>query len=677
MKFPSSPARIIAAICFVIACALSASQQPNIIFILCDDLGYGDVGVFFQNERARLNDKTEPWHFTPQLDNMAEEGAMLPHHYAAAPVCAPSRASLIGGVHQGHSNLRNNQFDKAIEDNHTLASVLKQLGYATFAVGKWGIHGNGDSNPHSPNGYPAHPLNRGFDQYFGYLKHKDGHRHYPKEDGSTLLENNTDVTADYDACYTTDLFTARTKQWIIEHQQSQPEQPFFIYLAHDTPHAELQVPTMPYPSGGGLHGGLRWLGKPGKMINTATGPINSWIHPDYSNARWKNNQPWPDVYQRYATMVRRIDDSVGDLIHLLKDLQIDDNTLIVFTSDNGPSKESYMKEAYAPNFFNSFGPFDGIKRDLLEGGIRVGALARWPAQIAPATVCEAPSAFWDWLPTFTEIAGMPAPARSDGVSLLPMLTGQGTQQASQLYFEYRQEKKSPGYQDFLPHHRNLKRGDMQAIRIGDHIGVRYNIKDPHAPFKIYNVVRDPQQAHDLSLERRDLQQQMQDRTLQMRRPSPEAKRTYDHTPVPAVSVQNLKPGLNCFDYSTKSPWVANTDHLTATAHGQVKSLDNALESLSQNSQRLVTGYFRAPKTGKYTFTLTTGANALIRLHEITLIDADANYRQGSSVSATIMLEAGVHPIRCYLKPGDTNQLALECSGPGFERTTVPASAYFR
>ncbi|MEN8662288.1 MAG: sulfatase-like hydrolase/transferase [Lentimonas sp.] len=668
---------ILAIICSAIASTLSASQQPNIIFILCDDLGYGDVGVFYQNERARVNNKAEPWHFTPQLDKMAAEGAMLPHHYAAAPVCAPSRASLMGGVHQGHSNLRNNQFDKALEDNHTLASVLQDSGYATFAVGKWGIHGYGGPKPEFENGYPAHPLNRGFDQYFGYLKHKDGHRHYPKEDGSHILDNTTDVTADYDACYTTDLFTARTKQWIIDHQENKPEQPFFVYLAHDTPHAELQVPTMPYPTGGGLDGGMRWLGKSGKMINTAQGRINSWIHPDYANARWKKNQPWPDVYQRYATMVRRIDDSVGDLIHLLKDLKIDDNTLIVFTSDNGPSKESYMKEPYAPDFFNSFGPFDGIKRDLLEGGIRVGALARWPAQIAPATICDAPSAFWDWMPTFTEMAGKRAPARSDGVSLLPMLTGKGTQQASQLYFEYQKDNKSPSYQDFLPEHRNLKRGNMQAIRIDDFIGVRYNIKDPKAPFSIYNVVRDPQQSRNLSVERKDLQQQMQDRILQMRRPSVDAQRAYDKIPVPSVKTHNLELGLNWFDYSINSSWVANTKGLKASANGQIETFDNALESISEGSQRLVTGYFSAPSTGKYTFTFTGDAQALIRLHELTLIDADANYISGNSLSATIHLQAGMHPLRCYFKPGGAYKVLLECSGPGFEKIKLPASALFR
>lgn len=668
---------LLAVICSAITSTLSAGEQPNIIFILCDDLGYGDIGVFYQNERAVANDRAEPWHLTPQLDQMAAEGAMLPHHYAAAPVCAPSRASLMGGVHQGHSNLRNNQFDKALEDNHTLASVLQKSGYATFAVGKWGIHGYGNPKPEFENGYPAHPLNRGFDQYFGYLKHKDGHHHYPKEDGCHLIDNNTDVTADYDACYTTDLFTARTKQWIIDHQEKQPEQPFFIYLAHDTPHAELQVPTMPYPSGGGLNGGMRWLGNPGKMINTAEGSINTWIHPDYSGARWKDNQPWPDIYQRYATMVRRIDDSVGDLIHLLKDLEIDDNTLIVFTSDNGPSKESYMKAAYAPDFFNSFGPFDGIKRDLLEGGIRVGALARWPAQIAPDTVCDAPSGFWDWMPTFTEMAGMPAPARSDGVSLLPMLTSKGTQQASQLYFEYQKDNKSPNYQEFLPQHRNQKRGDMQAIRIGDFVGVRYNIKDSQDPFKIYNIVRDPQQSTDLSVERGDLQQQMQDRTLQMRRPSSGAKRIYDQTPVPAIEAHNLTLGLDWFDYSTNTPWVAKTNGLTETASGQIKTFDSALDSISDGSQRLVTGYFRAPSTGQYTFTLTSGAKALLRLHESTLIDADANYTTGNPISATINLEAGIHPIRCYLKKGDTNEILLECSGPGFEKAALPAAAWYR
>src|SRR5690606_19458811 len=171
---------------------------------------------------------------------------------------------------------------------------------------------------------------RGFEYYYGYIRHRDGHEHYPKEGihrgKKEVWENMTDVSAGLDRCYTTDLFTAKTKQIITDHVKQSPEQPFFVYLAYDTPHAVLSLPTQAYPEGGGLEGGLQWLGEPGKMINTASGTPDSYYHPDYAEATWDHDadpttaeQPWPDVQKRYATVVRRIDDSVADLMSLLKD----------------------------------------------------------------------------------------------------------------------------------------------------------------------------------------------------------------------------------------------------------------------------------------------------------------------------------------------------------------------
>ena len=187
--------------------------------------------------------------------------------------------------------------------------------------------------------------------------------HYPKEDKKELWENDREISADFDKCFTTDLFTARAKKWITDKKKTDPKKPFFLYLAYDTPHAILQLPPSPFPKEG-----LKWLGEKGKMINTAVGRKDSYMHPDYKNATWDHDgepktaeKSWPNVYQRYATNVRRIDDCVGDLLAHLKTLNIDENTLVVFTTDNGPSKESYLPEGYRPDFFNSFGPFDGIK----------------------------------------------------------------------------------------------------------------------------------------------------------------------------------------------------------------------------------------------------------------------------------------------------------------------------
>ena len=167
--------------CQMLTCLAWAqvAPRPNIVFVLCDDLGYGDTGYFFQKLRQTANDRSEPWHLTPKLDGIAAEGLQLPHHYCPAPVCAPSRGSLLTGRHQGHANVRNNQFDKALQNNHTLGTVLKQAGYATACIGKWGLQGGGGN----PAAWPAYPTKRGFDYYYGYVRHGDGHEHYPKEGG--------------------------------------------------------------------------------------------------------------------------------------------------------------------------------------------------------------------------------------------------------------------------------------------------------------------------------------------------------------------------------------------------------------------------------------------------------------------------------------------------------------
>ena len=281
---------------------------------------------------------------------------MLSQQYCAAPVCAPSRASILLGQSQGHANVRDNQFDKALEDNYTMANTLRKAGYSTAAIGKYGLQGD-DRWDENGSQWPAHPLKRGFDYFLGYMRHVDGHEHYPKEGlyrgTKQVWEDTTDISEDLDKCYTADLWTAAAKHWITKHEQGKDSaKPFFMYLAFDTPHAVLELPTQAYPEGGGLNGGMQWLGEKGKMISTAGGTIDSWIYPDYANATWDDDKdpstaevPWPEVYKRYATDTRRIDDAVGDMVQLLKDLNIDKNTIIVFTSDNGPSRESYLQRS--------------------------------------------------------------------------------------------------------------------------------------------------------------------------------------------------------------------------------------------------------------------------------------------------------------------------------------------
>lgn len=662
------------------------ARRPNLIFILTDDQGFGDLGVLFQNSRKQKGDRADPSHATPNLDAFAAQGAILPNHYCPAPVCAPSRASLLLGVHQGHANVRDNQFDKALEANHTFASVVRQAGYATAAIGKWGLQGEGKG----PD-WEAHPLNRGFDYYYGYIKHADGHEHYPKEtpyrnkEGMQVWENRTNVVAGLDKCYTADLFTARAKQWIVDQEKGHPDQPFCLYLAYDTPHATTELPTQPYPEGGGLKGGMQWLGQPGHMVNTASGTIDSWIHPDYRDATYDHdNNPatpeiaWPMVYKRYATSVRRIDSAVGDLVQLLQDLKIDEETLVVFASDNGPSNESYLKQPLHPDFFASFGPFDGIKRDCWEGGVRVPALARWPGHIPAGSTFKQPSGFWDWLPTFADAAGIPAPARTDGVSLLPGLTGQGTQRDRGFqYIEYNVDGQTPAYRQFAANHAKRRRNQMQALRFGDLVAVRYDIKSNADDFEIYNVEADPQETKDLGQTPKmlRLQRQLKAKVLQVRRPNPSAPRPYDNELVPAVAGTPAiqLPGVNWKRYEGSFPWVPDFEALKPTATGTA-----ATPTLPEGAGGLLfTGWIQVPQDGEYTIGIATDTAALLRIHDATVIDADAGYTAGSEKTGKIKLQAGLHPFRLfYIHRGEaTPKLEFTWTGPGLEKQSIPASAF--
>jgi arylsulfatase A-like enzyme len=663
-----------------------AADRPNIIFVLCDDLGYGDTGAFFQKMRQTAANSSEPWMMTPQLDTMATEGLQLRSHYCPAPVCAPSRASLLLGTHQGHANVRDNQFDKALADNYTLATVLKDAGYATACVGKWGLQGSGGT----PAAWPAYPTKRGFDYYFGYVTHGDGHEHYPKEGlysgAKKVYDGDTEVSVQLDKCYTTDLFTARSKKWIADHQTANPTQPFFLYLALDTPHAVLELPTQAYPAGGGLTGGLQWTGTSGAMINTASGTIDSFYHPDYAAATWDHDnisttaeQAWPDVYRRYATCVRRIDDAMGDLVKTLKDLSIDSNTLIVFTTDNGPSKESYLTEKYDPNFFNSFGPFDGIKRDVWEGGIRVGATVRWPAGAPANRVSNLPCQFHDWMPTFAELAGTPVPAVSDGTSLVPTLKNTGVQKPPQVYVEYFEGGTTPNYPEFLAAHRSRRRNQMQAIRVGDFVGVRYNIASATDDFEVYNIISDPQQATNLASSRASLQQQMKDTVLRLRRPNTSAPRPYDAALIPPIATAAVTGGIAWKEYSHTNDYLPDLLLSTPIATGTSTRPDLAVLSRRDDVAALITGYLQVPSDGTYTFYLNSDTRAYLRIHEASVIDADFGYVGGTERSASIDLKSGRHPFRLYYarRTAGTPALSLQWQGPNFTRQAIPDGVYLR
>ncbi|MES1249054.1 MAG: sulfatase-like hydrolase/transferase [Chitinophaga rupis] len=719
-----------------------SKASPNIIFILADDQGYGDLGTFFQNQRAQAHDASKPFELTPHLDRLAGEGTMLTQYYVAAPICAPSRASLMLGVSQGHANVRDNEFDKALDDNYTMPNTLRKLGYSTALIGKWGLEGN---DKYDLNGYqwPAHPLKRGFDYYFGYMRHSDGHEHYPKEalyrkywaeNSKGVWQNFTNLTQQLDKCYTADLWTAAAKKYITDHVRgSDKAKPFFLYLAFETPHAVQELPTQAYPKGGGLHGGMQWLGTPGHFITTASGTPDSYTYPEYADATYDNDNnpatpavPWPDTYKRYATANRRIDDAVGDVMQLLHDLKIDSNTLVIYTSDNGPSNESYLPEdkfpPNRPNFFSSFGPFDGIKADTWEGGVRLPVIARWPGHIPAKKVVTTPAIAYDWAPTFIDLTGHPAPERMDGISLLPSLTGKGIQKDPLVYIEYKNDEKTPDYKEFSAEHRGRVRGQTQLLRLGDFVGVRYDIQSANDNFEIYNVLTDPAERHNLAtidtslsvrlpytrtavsaplpgisapdpvtiMTTAALQTYLKQRVLQLHQTGVGSPRPYDNALVPGVQPAGIAKGLSEAKpdglvegvdwkiYAGPFPWIPQTAAMASEASGQ-----GAFPQLNETGKKMnrlsvFSGYIVAPKDGEYSFYMSCDARAFLRIHDIQVIDADYGYSGDLLRTGTLMLSAGYHPFTLsYYRDEDKGEpfLKLDWSGPGMARQRMQKKAF--
>ena len=401
-------------------------QQPNIIYILADDLGYGDLGCFGQ-ERIK----------TPNLDRMAAEGMRLTQHYAGSTVCAPSRCCLMTGKHTGHCTVRGN-VDVLIKPGEiTVAKVLKQAGYATGCIGKWGI-----GHPSPPEG----PHNNGFDFFFGYLSMWHAHNYYPDflwKNGEKMSlknivrhpekhykENQEDLVglASEKVDYSHDLFSDAALEFI-----EQQKQPFFLFLPYTIPHANNEA---------------KQFGAHGMEV------------PDYGIYRDKD---WPEPEKGKAAMISRLDRDIGRIFDRLNALGIDQQTLVMFSSDNGPHKEGGVK----PDFFDSNGPLKGIKRDLYEGGIRVPTIARWPGRIEAGSQCEHISAFWDVLPTFAELAGAPAPEGIDGISMVPALMGQTQKQHEFLYWEFHEGSSKQA----------VRMGDWKAVRLAPSRAIElYNLK---------------------------------------------------------------------------------------------------------------------------------------------------------------------------------------------------------
>ena len=393
---------------------LSASEKPNIIFILADDLGWGDLGCYGQKTVA-----------TPNLDRLAAEGMRFSQAYAGSTVCAPSRCSLMTGLHTGHATIRGNKKPEAglLSRETTVALILKQAGYHTAMYGKWGMGGPGTGSV---------PNTRGFDRFYGYLDQQHAHNYYPEH----LWDNQNEVFLtgnwfDQRKVYAPDLFTER----VLALAKDPPQQPFFLYWTPTIPHANNEL------------GALRGNG----MEVPSDAPYSS--------------REWPQTERNFAAMIARLDADIGRLADVLRRSGLDRNTLILFASDNGPHREG----GHNPDFFDSNGPLRGIKRDLYEGGIRVPFIAWWPGRIASGSVSDTVIAFWDFLPTAAEIAGIRSPGGIDGRSFAPALFGRPARPHQPLYWEFHE------------------RGFTQAVRTGDWKGVR---PDAGEPIELYDLKED-------------------------------------------------------------------------------------------------------------------------------------------------------------------------------------------
>ena len=685
IRIPFAFGLFVALLTVVAAAESKTATRPNIIFVLCDDLGTGDLGVLWQNGR-----KGKQKFSTPNLDQFAREGMILSRHYCSAPICVSSRASLLTGRHQGNCAVRDRQFDKELPDEHTLGSVLQKAGYATAAIGKWGLQGGPFKlsikpvrGNRSAKTEPSHPLLRGFDYFYGYTAHRDAHYHYPKLGNRPLYDGFVDVTDRLAKCYSTDLLTARTKKWIADHNKAHPKKPFFTYLCFTAPHSGLRIPTTShltakgnYPPGGGLNGGVQWLEDAANgQINTAKGAVDKGMHPEVARAVGDDGQSWPDHARRHATMVRRIDDAIADLVQLLKDLKIDDNTLIVFTSDNGTLREHGLDDVgtYAPDYLDTFGRYDGTKTDMWEGGVRMPTLVRWPSVVTAGSESDAASQFHDWMATFCDLSGVPTPAVSDGVSIVPTLTGQGKQARGVVYGEIKMGGVTSKFVEFEAARRGHRRGQMQSILIGDYKGIRVGIKNHQSAFEVYHTLKDPKETTNLAGKPGvPTQKQFQAAVLRSRRIDPLAKRPYDNALVPAVTGIATRPGLMRREYLGNFDWVPQFGNRTPSEHKIVNGLD-----ATPGAQQFA-GYLRIPKNGVYRFDLTANGKAVVRLHDALLIDADSQYTAGSkALSGKIALQAGLHPLRInFLAPPYAAVVSLEWQVPGGQMKTIP-NAQFR
>lgn len=431
----------------LVSCAGDRKESgfTNIIYIIADDLGYGDLSCYGQQKFQ-----------TPNIDRLASEGMLFRQHYSGSTVSAPARSSLMTGLHTGRTPIRGNR--ECYPEGQwplpaasvTIAEMLKTKGYATGAFGKWGlgfIHTEGDPN------------SQGFDEFYGYNCQRLAHNYYP----AYLWHNHEKILLPGNDSGKTGIFsTDLIHRAAIEFIEGNKNKPFFLFYPTIIPHAELFAKEDYMAKHRGKY-------EPEKSFKGVDDGATFRLGPYGSQ---------PEGHAAFAAMINMLDDYVGEILKKLDELNLTKNTIIIFTSDNGPHQEGGAD----PDYFDSNGPLRGYKRDLYEGGIRVPMLVKWPGKVKPGTKNDHISAFWDVMPTLAEIAGAKVPDEIDGISFLPTLLGNKKQKVHEyLYWEFHEQ------------------GGKQAVRRGDWKGMRLNVnKEPEGKIELYNLSEDIEEASDVS-----------------------------------------------------------------------------------------------------------------------------------------------------------------------------------
>ena len=457
--------RALAAACFLLISLASwalvdaRDQQPprpNILIIQADDLGYGDLGAYGQTRFE-----------TPNLDRLAAEGTRFTQYYSGSTVCAPSRAALMTGQHSGHGWVRGNGEVPLRDEDVTVAMSLRDAGYRTAVIGKWGL-GHLDSTGRSDL--------KGFDYQFGFLDHRHAHRQFTDH----LFRNNERISVDVERDYVNDLLT-REAAGVITNADPRP---FFIYLNYTVPHAELRVPE------DSLAPMRERLGETKPFVNAAADGRPT--GPDGPSLGYRS-QPAP--HAAFAAMITRMDRDIGRLVEQVGARGLERQTLVLFMSDNGPHREGGAD----PAFFNSSGGLRGVKRDLYDGGIRVPMIARWPGTVPAGRTSDHVWAHWDVFPTLADLAGARTPATIDGLSMARALRGQPQPTHEFLYWEFHE------------------RGFQQAVRMGDWKAIRLKVG---APLELYHLGRDPDEGDDVAASNPDVVARVEAYLRTARTPSP-------------------------------------------------------------------------------------------------------------------------------------------------------------